>query len=43
MLVTWWENPFLTTTTTQFEMGRPGGGIERYRDSGDGMSDRECE
>jgi hypothetical protein len=33
-------NAFLTTTTILFGRGKPVGGIRRYRDNGDGLSDR---
>jgi len=42
MQVTWRENPFPPTTTSQFGRGKPTGGVQKYRDSGDGMRDGEC-
>jgi len=34
----WLENAFLTTTATQLGRGKPAGGVRRYRDNGDGLS-----
>jgi len=33
------ENPFLNSTTTQLDRGKPVGSIWGYRDNGDGMRD----
>jgi hypothetical protein len=35
----WRENPFLTATATQFGRGKPAGGVRKYRDNEDGLSD----
>jgi len=37
----WRENPFLTATATQFGRGKPAGGVRKYRDNGDELSDGE--
>jgi len=37
----WWENPFLTTTSTLAGGGRQGR-VCRYRYEGDGLSDRNA-
>jgi len=37
--VLWWQNPYLTTTTTQLGRGLSHGGVQIYKDDGDGLCD----